>query len=195
MTDYDRVQLAATRLLIHQSISGLPVTPEWMTFDRPIYFDTIQSYCQKTHMAPDFFMDGSHNLVDGYTVKNGITNIVLYNRQVSWGRRKFTLAHELGHIYLGHSSCGPEEEKEANWFASQLLMPECVLMEIFQRDGRLLEQDVQHWFMVSASAARTRINQLKNVKSYRFGREEQKLLKKYLPHIIAAVNHPYLVSV
>lgn len=53
-------------------------------------------------------------------------------------RIRFTIAHELGHIFLGHESLlhrtpnsifieKPEEETEADMFASRLLAPSCVL--------------------------------------------------------------------
>ena len=52
------------------------------------------------------------------------------------GQRRFTIAHELGHFVLGHSSahvcnderataaCDPMQEREADVFASEILMPE-----------------------------------------------------------------------
>lgn len=53
-------------------------------------------------------------------------------------RIRFTIAHELGHIFLGHESLlhrtpnsifieKPEEETEADMFAARLLSPSCVL--------------------------------------------------------------------
>lgn len=53
-------------------------------------------------------------------------------------RIRFTIAHELGHIFLGHESLlhrtpnsifieKPEEETEADMFAARLLAPSCVL--------------------------------------------------------------------
>ena len=42
---------------------------------------------------------------------------------------RFTIAHELGHIFLGHNLENPtlSMENEANVFASRLLSPACVL--------------------------------------------------------------------
>lgn len=45
-------------------------------------------------------------------------------------RCRFTIAHELGHIFLGHNTKGAysaEEETAANVFGSRLLAPACVL--------------------------------------------------------------------
>lgn len=48
---------------------------------------------------------------------------VLYDSQGDRRRRRFTLAHELGHIVLRHSQEEPWEEREADYFAAQLLAP------------------------------------------------------------------------
>lgn len=49
--------------------------------------------------------------------------IIAYNSDKEEGTVRFTLAHELGHIILGHFSEGEKENKEANCFARNLLCP------------------------------------------------------------------------
>ena len=49
--------------------------------------------------------------------------IVCYNEQMASNRIRFSLAHELGHIILGHVTDEKEKEIEANYFASNLLSP------------------------------------------------------------------------
>ncbi|MBR2929378.1 MAG: ImmA/IrrE family metallo-endopeptidase [Oscillospiraceae bacterium] len=75
---------------------------------------------------------------DGYsTMVDGGMYIVI-REGMSLGRTRFTVAHELGHILLGHvgtyslvnrepSSTDNPIEREANVFASRLLAPACVL--------------------------------------------------------------------
>lgn len=64
--------------------------------------------------------------------------VILLSAEPSPERRRFTLAHELGHIVLGHMDRvgvlnrepSPEDdplEQAANVFASRLLAPACVL--------------------------------------------------------------------
>ena len=61
--------------------------------------------------------------VDGVTIQApGLPPCVFLNRNQPSDRQRFTLAHELGHIVM-HSVPSPEMEKEANMFASALLMP------------------------------------------------------------------------
>lgn len=75
---------------------------------------------------------------DGYsTIINGEMYIII-RRGLNMGRTRFTVAHELGHILLGHvgtyrlvnrepSEADNPIEQEANIFAADLLAPACVL--------------------------------------------------------------------
>lgn len=54
--------------------------------------------------------------------------VIGYNDKHPWCRRRFTIAHEIGHLLMGHA-CNRQEnetsinETEANCFAAELLMP------------------------------------------------------------------------
>ena len=63
---------------------------------------------------------------------------IIYDDECNAGRRRFTIAHELGHIFLGHELVNghhgrtintkkPQSESQADVFASRLLAPACVL--------------------------------------------------------------------
>lgn len=52
----------------------------------------------------------------------GLLPIILLNNEQPSDRARFTLAHELGHLVM-HRFPNPEMEKQANTFASALLMP------------------------------------------------------------------------
>lgn len=59
--------------------------------------------------------------------------IIMVSKHVSYTRKRFTVAHELGHLLLHHTPVNfllnqgpisdPAREAEANAFASELLMP------------------------------------------------------------------------
>lgn len=65
---------------------------------------------------------------DGFSVG---TSLINYNKTHSVVRQRFTVAHELGHILLGHNSRSRVidfnskdiNEQQANVFASELLVP------------------------------------------------------------------------
>ncbi len=45
------------------------------------------------------------------------------NQQSPKDRYRFSLAHELGHVVM-HAQAGPDMEEQADWFASEFLLPE-----------------------------------------------------------------------
>ena len=58
------------------------------------------------------------------SVKDNASNIVIFiNDRLNTDKQLFALAHEIGHIYLGHNSAIPkaQQEEEANKFANYLL--------------------------------------------------------------------------
>lgn len=84
-----------------------------------------------------------HELDKNQSGKTAIQNgkiYVIYNDAESSERCRFTVAHELGHIFLGHLlletpryrtfAYSDEDESAANVFARDLLAPACVLHEL-----------------------------------------------------------------
>ncbi len=68
--------------------------------------------------------------VDGLLVMVDGLPTIGFNGDTSWVRRRFTIAHEVGHLMLGHTlDCGidTDAEAEANQFAAELLMPLALL--------------------------------------------------------------------
>lgn len=74
----------------------------------------------------------------GACILEGDQWYLIYDDETVAGRRRFTIAHELGHIFLGHELMNshhgrsfnilkPQVETEADIFASRLLSPACVL--------------------------------------------------------------------
>jgi Zn-dependent peptidase ImmA (M78 family) len=68
---------------------------------------------------------------------------IAFNENHPWCRRRFTLAHEIGHLLLGHA-CSEgnralHNEKEANTFAAELLMPGHMIKADYKRLRNLSE--------------------------------------------------------
>ena len=74
---------------------------------------------------------------------------VMYNDACRPGRILFSLAHEIGHIALGHVGEAPEFEAAADTFAGYLLAP-CVMIDHY---GCRSFEDVMHRFGLSTAAA------------------------------------------
>lgn len=93
---------------------------------------------------------------DGYTLPNIRPNvsIILYNDEIeTQGRIRWTLAHELGHIVLGHLTQSHVNEIEANCFASQLLLPSCILKELMKKGADTSQSYIMKKFGLSKEAA------------------------------------------
>lgn len=77
------------------------------------------------------------------------TKTVAYNTEAPRRRVYFSLAHELGHIVLGHLSETKKTEAEANFFASNILAPRMAIHYARCKN----EADVARIFEVSCEAA------------------------------------------
>ena len=130
--DYSRAARLAYKSLLALHIDSFPVDPL-----------VVLSYCKNTHVrtydeiASRFGISDPAHLKwyyldnrDAYTVrqeKSGVTLYeLIYDSHVNPYRRRFTLAHELGHIILNHRHEEWWEEQEADCFAAQLLAPKPV---------------------------------------------------------------------
>lgn len=119
----------AWRFLIDNNISSLPVNLSKICRNNEynLFLDTNHSFLAENDRGATFF-------------KNGQWQIVL-NTCDSVQVRRYTLAHELGHIFLNHplhnGKCGRSfgvqrtpktpEEYQAERFAIDILAPACVL--------------------------------------------------------------------
>lgn len=82
--------------------------------------------------VPDLLIDGAElqNDLSGMQISYKGKDFIRYNKTHSSTRNRFTLSHEIGHVLLGHTvqgyglfSATKEQEREANVFAAELLMP------------------------------------------------------------------------
>ena len=88
---------------------------------------------------------------DGFTMRHGKNYIIVYNDapHIPYARKRFTVAHELGHVVLRHQRNGEAEECEADTFARNLLAPRRLALK-YGIDFR----DYPSVFGISAAAAR-----------------------------------------
>lgn len=116
-----------------------------------------------------FDVSGMIELVEGRPV-------ITYNLSDAPVRRRFTVAHELGHLALGHLSPGnpkfrdpatnfsysahKAEEREANRFAAELLMPANTLKYAIERKNLHSVDDLADLFGVSQVAMKYRLENL-----------------------------------
>ena len=165
MANYTLSTNLASQILIQQShITTFPIEPQ----DKKIanqtnIFFTFQEYSSITKV-PIEKLTHNNKFKDGYTLRNirPNTNLILYNSTInSNGRIRWTNSHELGHIVLQHSDHTLNNEKEANAFASQLLLPKCILKKLIKEHVPITPLYLVQNFGLSDAAAKNKLDSLK----------------------------------
>ena len=87
---------------------------------------------------------------EAFTVREGGRSLVCCRLDGHPARLNFTLAHELGHILMGHAG-DAADEREADHFASCLLLPEPVRRRLLARP-ELTAEDAAGLCFLSISA-------------------------------------------
>lgn len=93
------------------------------------------------HLSIVYYPMGEH--LSGICVKNNGSNVIAINSAMTLGRQRFSMAHELYHLFFDGEKLtavcakqigvGSLREKEADQFASYLLMPPDALSEVINR--------------------------------------------------------------
>lgn len=160
--NYARAAGMAYKTLLSLHITSLPVNPRDILKKCTntvvhTYDEAMQKYgMTDRQLFKMWYMEGQDAMTVRHIFDNGTVGYeLLYDSHAYSLRRRFSLAHELGHILLGHRMETQDEEREANHFASVLLMPRPAL-ELFVNG--IIAEDLAVGltttvFCVSASAA------------------------------------------
>lgn len=121
----------------------------------------------------------------GRSICDGNHWTIIYDEEDTPQRCRFTVAHELGHILLGHNAKGvysAEEETAANVFASRLLAPACVLWALDIHSA----QEIKELCNISMSAASIRAERMKVLyarNKFLLSDLEKRVYEQFLPFI------------
>lgn len=109
---------------------------------------------------------------DGFCTISKNYVYIFFDGSLPSGRQRFTVAHEIGHLVLGHVGPGMatvenreptgserDEERQANQFAARLLAPACVLHEI----GAVTPEVIRQVCGISRQAAEFRAQRMKEL--------------------------------
>lgn len=165
---YHRALMYAQRILDEQGITSFPVDMHKLITRNHWTLIPYSAFVEKygipladviSELGPDGFCRGDE----------GHCEIAFNDTVHVKGRIRFTLAHEVGHIYLGHLSDFSTKmffpsksvqyttlEKEADCFARNLLSPASLMMRLEIQDV----SRVMKTFGLSAQAARVRLKAL-----------------------------------
>lgn len=136
----DHIVHLANSYLIRRGIARLPVET-----------DTLYSLCEAegyellSYAEADAIIErlglSAHKQRDAFTYAFQDLRLLFYEDRLPFAKKRFAIAHELGHIVLRHLDSGiisksnglspsSRQELEADVFAYQLLAPVCVLRRI-----------------------------------------------------------------
>lgn len=127
--DYDRAAKTAYRALVALKIDTLPIDPlQILKRCKNTAVHTYEEIMPECGVSDhSFFCALVMENKDAVTVRRDFDGRaayeLFYNARADRRRMRFTLAHELGHILLNHRQEESWEEKEADYFAAQLLAP------------------------------------------------------------------------
>jgi len=135
---------------------------------------------------------------DAKTIIQRGTNeyLIVYDDRVDNPQRiRWTLAHEIGHIIMGHllefdatalNRRGLTEkehgvlEVEAHWFAAELLAPETIISRFNFHDN---PQGISLICDISKDAAEKRLKQIRKI-DYRYSPSESRILRNFYKHLV-----------
>ncbi len=156
---YKKSRNASWQVLIDFKIDKLPINVVDIAYRSNINVlrNSETNYLQKDEDAISFLKDNVW--------------YVIYDDTKAKERSRFTIAHELGHIFLGHELTNdkynrttfdytkPTQEQEADIFASRLLAPACVLWGLDVKSS----EEIQSYCKISKQAADIRFERMQEL--------------------------------
>ena len=141
MKDLINIRTLAHQFLIKQGIHKLYITYEELEeICQNLGYD-VRTYNEAENIIEKLNLQESTKR-DSFTYNKNNVMLVLIRGDLSYGRKIRVLAHEIGHIYIGHKShCGiigdssdhareQQQEDEANTFAYEIIATTCVLRKL-----------------------------------------------------------------
>lgn len=190
--DYKNARNAAWKILIDCGVSELPVRPSAICKHYGLVLSDYQNGVDSIELLG---LSELTKKTDGFCTVTKNHTYIFFDSALPSGRQRFTVAHEIGHLILGHvrpgmatvenrEPTGSEraEERQANQFAARLLAPACVLHEI----GALTPEQIQKVCGISRQAAHfraERMQELERRKRYYTSPLERQLLQQFKSYI------------
>ena len=180
--DYQNARDAAWKILLDCGVDRLPVE--------------ITQVCRKLGVHVRLYEPTDGN--DGVSLIHEGQPIILVSAKVPLARQRFTCAHELGHIILGHvgvyqlrnrepDATDNQIEQAANVFASRILAPACVLWGC----GAFGEEEISRLCNISRQAAGFRAKRMQELNrrgKFLTSHLEREVYSRFTPYIAEIKN-------
>nr|MBO2495052.1 hypothetical protein [Clostridia bacterium] len=199
---YDYIRSKVDEFIVEFGLNKLPVDPFDIIKKKKWTLRTYDFYAQMHKVSVRDVIE-AYGSEDGFTIfTNGLYSIAYNNRTRSVGRIRFTLMHEIGHIYLKHleefkqttlkrGGLSTEEyeilEKEAHIFASEVLSPYQVLIPLRWINYKL----IQKYCGLSTKAAQIRAAQIRDLLVNNVYVDEHSVIYRYFYNFIHCKHCTY----
>lgn len=184
--DFERAKRFADGLRLQQKAETRLDIQE-LIVDSHIIIDSIQNYAQHTGTNIDILMPSQiEGCLKIWDPRHSL-HLILYNDEQYPRRKKWGVAHELGHTYLGHPSDDGIQEVEAHCFAAEFLAPDIALRYVQKRLPEFTEFDVCFLFGISEEAAKRRLHTIQTTIPFYTTYAEKDLLNKLRPELDAYI--------
>lgn len=167
--NYTNARDAAWNTLIECGVSTLPVRPSEICRH---YNWVLADYAAGQRSIELLGLTALKDKTDGFCTVTDNHVYIFFDSSLPTGRQRFTVAHEIGHLILGHVGRGMAtvenreptgteraEERQANQFAARLLAPACVLHEI----GATTPEAIRELCGISRQAAEFRAERMQEL--------------------------------
>ena len=179
---YKNIRDSAWQCLLKSNVDSLPVNILKITRWANIHV-------KKNSDAHDL-MPGEY----GKSYFNGFKWYIIYDDTQPTDVCRFTIAHELGHFFLGHDltyskyndvksfDTKAKEEEQADTFALRLLTPACILMGLDLHTGEDIAKDCRIPLSI-AEARSKRMKKLYEKNMFFKNPTEKEVYDQFLPYI------------
>ena len=190
--NYKTARDVAWKILLECSIDSLPVRPSVICEH---YSWVLADYHTGASSIALLGLGELTKQTDGFCAVTKNHTYIFFDSTLPAGRQRFTIAHEIGHLVLGHVAPGgattvnreptPGDdpiERQANQFAARLLAPACVLHEL----GAVTPEAIQQACGLSRQAAEfraARMQELERRNRYYTSPLERRVLQQFASHI------------
>lgn len=177
---YYNVRNNAWEFLIKNNVREYPLNLNKILKQNNWYLVNYQNYCNHRKIN---IIQLISKYPDAFTIQDMNNNfLICFNEKNNKQRIRFSIAHEIGHIVLGHLYKNEKLEKEANMFAARILMPMLLIKEL----KITISKELAKLCDVSIEAANFRLkrfNKIKERKMFYTKPREKKLLLQLKPFI------------
>ena len=178
--DYKKIIETVYKTIIELEIKQLPISVDYITNE--LWIKQIKNCDLQKPLL--------HLNQNGLAVLSKGKFYIIYNEKDNLQERRFTVAHEIGHILLGHLFSNPTSqqekkirEQEADIFATFLLAPVCVIQALKLQTPKEIQSVCNMPYQYAQWCLEFAISDLSKFSAQKINDLENKIYKQFQSYI------------